>query len=114
MSRRTSLDGAFASRNSATARRSSSCPSENAKFIWVLPQSGVELPRLTREAQHPLADDVALDLARTGVDRLRAARHELLVQVAEVVLAVAGLVDQHGVGAEHVHRGLAETAMPIR
>ena len=41
MSRRTSLDGDFASRNRRTASRSWSCSSENAKFTGGLPRSDV-------------------------------------------------------------------------
>jgi hypothetical protein len=37
MSRRTSLDGDFASRKRRTASRSWSCSSENAKFTALLP-----------------------------------------------------------------------------
>ena len=49
---------------------------------------------LAWKAQHALTDDVVLDLARTGVDGLRPARHEDLVQVVELVRTGARLVDE--------------------
>src|SRR5215475_13242683 len=112
MRRRTSLSGLFASKNFRTASRSCSCSSENAKFKVSLPL-GVGLPGLAREPEHPLADDVALDLAGAGVDRLRPADHERAVQLVELVLAPAGLaLDEHPVRTEHVHGNLAEPAVP--
>src|SRR5256886_1391154 len=129
MRRRTSDDGDFASMKRRTASRSCSCSSENAKFM-TFPSSS----RLTREPEHPLADDVALDLAGTGVDRLRPADHERSVQLVECVLALLVAVassgsaaavgkaaaaaaarlspDDETVGAEHIHGDLAETAVP--
>src|SRR5438046_8126849 len=81
ISRRTSLDGDFASRNCRMMRRSSSCSSENAKFTcWLLVSSW-----FTREPEHPLADDVALDLACAGVDGLRPASHERELERIELV-----------------------------
>src|SRR5262249_60469127 len=68
--------------------------------------------RLAREPEHPLADDVPLDLAGAGVDRLRPADHEGAMQLVEVVPAVRVILDAHAVGAEHVHGDLAEPAGP--
>src|SRR5689334_11142858 len=55
-------------------------------------RGGPPLPGLPREAEHPLADDVALDLARARVDRLRPADHEDAVELVDRVVAarVAG------------------------
>src|SRR5919201_1840264 len=108
MRRRTSDDGDLVSMNFRTASRSCSCSSENAKFM-LSPSSS----RLAREPEHPLPDDVALDLAGTGVDRLRPAHHEGAVQLVEDVLAFARLTaDEKAVGGEHVHGDLAETTVP--
>src|SRR5262249_18932697 len=108
MRRRTSDEGDFASMNLRTASRSCSCSSENAKFIDSPSDS-----RLAREPEHPLADDVALDLAGAGVDRLRPADHERAVQLVELVLAPAGLaLDGPPPRTEHVHGNLAEPAVP--
>src|SRR6266540_1769838 len=109
MRRRTSDEGDLASMNLRTASRSCSCSSENAKFI-VSPSGS----RLTREPEHPLADDVALDLARSCVDGLGPARHEDAMQVAELVVPAGLPLDDERVGAEHVHRQLTELAMPRR
>src|SRR5258707_12492958 len=103
MSRRTSVSGDLDSKNWRTARRSFSCSSEKAKFTLLCSCSA----GLAREAQHALTDDVVLDLARAGVDRLRAARHEDAVELVELVRARPVLLHQERVGADHVHRGLA-------
>src|SRR6266542_642998 len=89
MRRRTSDEGDLASMNLRTASRSCSCSSENAKFI-VSPSGS----RLTREPEHPLADDVALDLAGPGVDGLGPARHEDARQVAELVVLAGRPLDE--------------------
>src|ERR1700716_3181697 len=107
MRRRTSDDGGFVSMKRRTASRSCSCSSENAKFM-TFPSSSW----LAREPEHPLADDVALDLARARVDRLRAAHHEGAVQLVERVLAPRLPPDDETIGTEHVHRDLAEMAVP--
>src|SRR5262245_62088301 len=75
--RRTSVDGDLSSRNRRTDRRSSSCSSENAKF------TEAPLPGFPRQPEDPLADDVALDLARSGVDGLRPAEHVRPLHVVE-------------------------------
>src|SRR6266496_1271449 len=106
MRRRTSEDGDFASMKRRTASRSCSCSSENAKFM-LSPSSSW----LAREPEHPFPDDVALDLAGPGVDRLRPADHERAVQVVECVLALL-VADEKPIGPEHVHRDLAEVAVP--
>src|SRR5215210_6897504 len=129
MRRRTSDDGDFVSMKRRTASRSCSCSSENAKFM-TFPSSSW----LAREPEHPLADDVALDLARARVDRLRPAHHERAVQLVERVLTLLVAVassgsaaavgkaaaaaaprlppDDETVGTQHVHRDLAEMAVP--
>src|SRR5690349_13554627 len=114
MRRRTSVSGLLASRNFRTASRSWSCSSEKAKFtersLSAAPTvsggcaacharcerlhpagrppsravGGPVLPGLPREAEHPLADDVALDLARARVDRLRPADHEDAMELVDV------------------------------
>src|SRR5260370_41241272 len=75
MRRRTSASGLLVSMNLRTASRSCSCSSENAKFT-VVPLSLSWLSRLARESEHPLAGDVALDLAGAGVDGLGPAEHD--------------------------------------
>src|SRR5712691_4030683 len=107
MRRRTSDEGDLASMKRRTASRSCSCSSENAKFM-IFPSGS----RLTREPEHPLADDVALDLAGPRVDRLRPADHEGAVQLVERVLAARLSPDDETVGAEHIHGDLAEMAVP--
>src|SRR5262245_7877973 len=111
MRRRTSLSGLFASKNFRTASRSCSCSSENAKFKVSLPL-GVGLPGLAREPEHPLADDVALDLAGAGVDRLRPAEHERALQLVDLVVLGRVALDDRGGRTEHVHRELPEIAVP--
>src|SRR6185503_10530913 len=110
MRRRTSVSGDLDSRNCRTARRSSSCSSEKAKFTLIAPVSA----GLARETEHPLTNDVVLDLARAGVDRLGTARHEDPSQLVHLVLAAARAVDEQSVGTEDVHRGLAEATVPAR
>src|SRR6266536_4048329 len=107
MRRRTSEDGDFASMKRRTASRSCSCSSENAKFM-LSPSSSW----LAREPEHPFPDDVALDLAGPGVDRLRPADHERAVQLVECVLAPRLPGDGETVGAEYVHRDLTALAVP--
>src|SRR5437763_873367 len=68
--------------------------------------------RLTREPEHPLADDVALDLARAGVDRLGPAHHERALQLVERVFTAGLALDEQPVRAEHVHRDLPEPSVP--
>src|SRR5205823_3601189 len=76
--------------------------------------------RLTREPEHPLADDVALDLARAGVDRLRPADHERALQLVERVLALlvavasSGSAAAVGRAASAAAAGLALDEQPVR
>src|SRR6266567_7238920 len=107
MRRRTSDEGDFASMKRRTASRSWSCSSENAKFM--ISPSG---SRLTREPEHPLGDDVALDLARPGVDRLGPAGHEDAVRLVDLVLAAWLALHEQRVRAQHLHLELAEVAVP--
>src|SRR5260370_40708224 len=96
MRRRTSASGLLVSMNLRTASRSCSCSSENAKFT-VVPLSLSWLSRLARETEHPLADDVALDLAGPAVDGLGPAEHEDGGGRLELLAAGAA-------GAGRVHR----------
>src|SRR5450759_3630382 len=110
MRRRTSDSGLLASRNLGTASRSWSCSSENAKFTMC---SSSWSAWFTREPEHPLTDDVALDLARARVDGLGTTEHEGPVQLVEVVLARGGVVDEHRLGAEDPQGTLSHRAMPV-
>src|SRR5438874_8755819 len=86
MRRRTSVTGDLSSRNRRTDRRSSSCSSEKAKFTKA-PLLGVSrLPGFPGQSEDALADDVALDLGRAGVDSLRPAEHVRPLHVVEDVL----------------------------
>src|SRR3954467_12983190 len=115
MRRRTSVSGDLASRNCRTVRRSSSCSSEKAKFILLLLLlAGLASTRLSGEPQNPFTDDVSLDLTCAGVDGLRPARHKDVVQLVEVVRVGVRVRDGERVGAEHLHRGLAESLVPRR
>src|SRR5580765_6715442 len=110
MRRRTSVSGDLDSKNCRTARRSSSCSSEKAKFTLLCSCSA----GLAWESQHALTDDVVLDLARAGVDGLRATRHEDSMELVELVGTGALLLDEERVGTDHIHCRLAEPAMPAR
>src|SRR6476646_4169246 len=101
--RRTSVSGDLDSKNCRTARRSSSCSSEKAKFTLLLLLAG-----LAWKAQHALTDDVVLDLARTGVDGLGPARHEDSGELVELVGAGFVLLHEERVGTDHVQCGLTE------
>src|SRR5680860_479472 len=107
MRRRTSLTGDLSSRKRRMVRRSSSCSSEKAKF-----KTGPPSTWFSRQAQHALTDDVLLDLARAGVDRLRPAEHEDALELVEHVLAVDAAGGDLRRRAQHVHRQLTERAMP--
>src|SRR5437762_1643734 len=105
MSRRTSVSGDLDSKNCRTARRSSSCSSEKAKFTLLCSCSA----GLAWEAQHALTDDVVLDLARAGVDSFRATRHEDAGELVELIGARSVLLDQErgpALEAERRHRDL--------
>src|SRR5688500_3381573 len=104
--RRTSVTGDLSSRNRRTDRRSSSCSSENAKF------TAAPLLGFPGQPEDPLTDDVALDLARAGVDRLRAGEHVRPLDVVERVLAAPGGRDDQARGPEDVHGQLAEGPAP--
>src|SRR5919197_6673674 len=106
MRRRTSVTGDLSSRNRRTDRRSSSCSSENAKFT-AAPLSG-----FPGQSEDTLTDDVALDLARAGVDGLRPGEHVGPLDVVEGVFAVARHRHELSGGAEDVHGQLAEVAVP--
>src|SRR5450759_2216323 len=108
--RRTSDSGLLASRNLRTASRSCSCSSENAKFTVCSLSSSAWF---TREPEHPLTDDVALDFARACVDGLGTTEHEGPVQLVQVVLPRGGVVDEHRLRAEDPQRALSQRAMPV-
>src|SRR5207237_1878259 len=74
MSRRTSADGDLSSRKARTVRLSSSCSSLKAKFTCALLVS--RHCRLAGQPEHPLTDDVLLDLRRARVDGLGPAQQE--------------------------------------
>src|SRR5262249_60745782 len=107
MRRRTSDEGDFASMNFRTASRSWSCSSENVN-VMLSPSSS----RLTREPEHPLTDDVVLDLAGARVDRLCPADHEDALRLVQDVLPARLARYEKPVGAENAHRGLAAAAVP--
>ncbi len=67
---------------------------------------GASGARLARQAERPLADDVALDLVGAGVDGVGARPEEQPLQLAESY--VRPLRAGSRAGAEHVHRELAE------
>src|SRR6185295_8275431 len=101
MRRRTSAEGDLSSRKRRTDRRSSSCSSEKAKFTVLLSRrvpapgsSGGRGPCPTPgrhgwssgfpgQSEDTLTDDVALDLARAGVDGLRPGEHVGTLDVVE-------------------------------
>src|SRR3989442_13199397 len=81
----------------STVRPSSSaCPRESG------PSISASRPRLGRKSQHPLADDVALDLVGPPVDGVGAREQEHALQ----------LLVELEVGPEHVHRQLTQVAVP--
>src|SRR6266550_6824065 len=112
MRRRTSVTGDLSSRNRRTDRRSSSCSSEKAKFTDA-PFLVSRLSGFPGQSEDTLTDDVALDLARAGVDGLGAAEHVRPLQVVEDVLPVPGGGHDLAGGAEDVHGQLAEVAVPV-
>src|SRR5262249_59210388 len=107
MRRRTSDEGDFASMNFRTASRSWSCSSENVN-VMLSPSSS----RLTREPEHPLTDDVVLDLAGARVDRLCPADHEDALRLVEDVLPAPLAPGEKPVRAANVPRGLAQAPGP--
>src|SRR5581483_9509227 len=93
------------------------------------PASGSRGLRLLRQAEHPLADDVALDLRGTAPDRLRAGEEERCLQDRHGVVGapapaavpghelvlVARLAEQDlRVRTEHVHRQVHRVPVRLR
>src|SRR5213078_4142132 len=113
MRRRTSVTGDLSSRNRRTDRRSSSCSSEKAKFTKAPLLAVSRLPGFPGQSEDALADDVALDFGRAGVDGLRPAEHVRPLHVVEDVLAVAGRGDDLTGRAEDVHGQLPQVAVPV-
>ena len=68
-------------------------------------------PRLAREAEPALGDDVALDLVGSAVEGVRAREEEQALEGAELV---GGALQHRGFVAQHVHRELAEVLVPGR
>src|SRR5262249_34908384 len=68
-------------------------------------------PRLPREPERALGDQVALDLVRPRVDRVGAREEEEALERGELVGRRLGDLRLR---AEHVHRELAEAAVPGR
>src|SRR5688572_3583519 len=81
--RRTSVLGDLSSRNRRTDRRSSSCSSEKAKFTNAPLSLVSRLPGFPGQSEDSLTDDVALNLARPGVDGLRPGEHVGPLDVVE-------------------------------
>src|SRR5438874_886226 len=130
MRRRTSDDGDLSSRKRRTVWRSSSCSSEKAKSTDVSCLRAVASQRasrrvpaqrrgtpvrsagFSREPQDSFSEDVLLDLARTRVDRLRAAEHERPLELVERVRVGGSTWEDLRIGPEHVHRELAHPTVP--
>ena len=69
------------------------CDGRSTSFAW--------------EAEHPLADHVALDLGRTGEDRLGPREQELVLAVVDVSFG-----RHQAVGTQQVHAELPEALVP--
>src|SRR5919109_2886945 len=101
-----------------TATRPSRTPIESLLVWWGPPRPPSsqceQLPRFLGQAERTLPDDVALDLARPGVDRARPAGEEDVLPQARPVLALgAPLGPDQRVRAQDIDRDLTKAAVVL-